>query len=312
MFCQVFVEFPDGSAHCIEIDTQDKGRDLKRKAAEEGDVTLSYMDLYFCGEIINDNETLVHQGLSHDSEVTAAVSKMGTAMRVLREADAPLTTDALIDESRRGGSLVGSFLDAGVDPNTVGELQKITPLIAASLQGNCDTINTLVEKGACPDLATPGTGLIALVSAAGAQQTRAVKVLLQNGADVNAAASRSGYTALINAIYSGNYDIVRILRDHGADVDKPTAGGVTPIMAAVQVGNFDIIKLLMDAAADLLPVDEDGDDVFTYARDVGDSRLEMALNNNFDFDTAASTNDDVGEQDIPVPLFLPLLAAQYP
>ena len=303
MVIQVFVEFPNGSCFCTEIKPKDNGFDLKSKVAKESGTSVGYLDLYFEGEVISDSETLMKYGIESESEITASVSKLGTAMSVLHKAKLPVTTDALIDEARRGGRYVPSFIDAGIDPNSFGESQKTTALIAASLQGHSDTISLLIDSGACPDVSPP-VGFVALVNAAGAQQTKAVKTLIQKGADVNAASS-SGYTALINSIYSNNTEIAAMLCLHGADVNLTTKRGVTPIMAAVQVGNFDVIKMLMEATPppDLKAIDDAGDDVFVYARDSDDDRIEMALNNNFDFDVVSVDSSEIGDS---LPLLVPL------
>lgn len=133
-----------------------------------------------------------------------------------------------------------------------------THLMRASLEGQTETVEALLEQGADVN-ATDSEGRTALMYAAVNMHTDAAKALLEHGADVNATAN-DGCTALMLAASSDDIEIVRALLSKGADVSgKFTQTGKTALKLAEEKGYTDIAQLLRvagDEQAGKLPLRE--------------------------------------------------------
>jgi len=120
---------------------------------------------------------------------------------------------------------------------------------AASL-GDISRLSSLLQQQ--PDLICTysADGFTPLHFAAFFSQPAAAEVLLNNGADPNAVATNGSKLAVINsAAASGNAEIVRMLLREGANPDAQQEGGYTALHAAAQHNNADMTKALLDAGA---------------------------------------------------------------
>jgi len=82
-------------------------------------------------------------------------------------------------------------------------------------------------------------------------QLQAVEELLKNGADPNAVATNGTKLAVINsAAASGNADLVKMLLREGANPDAQQEGGSTALHAAAQQNNRDMVGALLESGAD--------------------------------------------------------------
>ena len=88
-----------------------------------------------------------------------------------------------------------------------------------------------------------------LLSAAAAGNLNQVNSLLAKGADPNIR-DEYGYTPLILAASEGRSDMVRQLIDKGADVNARTASNWTALLWASSMGYSDVVKLLLERGAD--------------------------------------------------------------
>ena len=75
-----------------------------------------------------------------------------------------------------------------------------------------------------------------------------VNLLLDRGAKINAA-TQDGWTALHFACLRGDEGLVQLLLDRGADVSMTTAAGVSALSIAMSEGDREIVELLLDRGA---------------------------------------------------------------
>ena len=114
---------------------------------------------------------------------------------------------------------VSSLLKHGADPDLFGipdtKGNLTTPLMAAAANGQLETVQLLVEKGAQLEKAN-NVGDTVLMDVCKRPYPVIVKLLINKGANVNAMA-KDGYTALIYAACQGQVETIRLLLEAGAD-----------------------------------------------------------------------------------------------
>jgi serine/threonine-protein phosphatase 6 regulatory ankyrin repeat subunit A len=128
-------------------------------------------------------------------------------------------------------AMVGNFtgiiellLDAGADPNLVGELEP--PLYLAALKGAIEAAKLLAWGGA--NLEARFNGRTALHAAAMANSTRMVRVLVEAGADIDAY-DAEGRNVLHYAAVKGNVEMLRLLKAAGSWLHTPDKVGQTAL-----------------------------------------------------------------------------------
>lgn len=124
-----------------------------------------------------------------------------------------------------------------------------TPLMAAVVYGDVETIQKLIRAGADVNSRTD-EGSTALHWAV--DDIEKVRLLVGAGADVNAVAD-SGRTPLLSACgRRGTLHVVRLLLEHGADPSATAPGyrgPVTPLRLTSELGETETVKLLLKHGA---------------------------------------------------------------
>jgi ankyrin repeat protein len=163
--------------------------------------------------------------------------------------------------------VVRVLVAAGADANLQDDTGE-TPLLAASVACNPDTVRALIDNGADVNEKANGLGIAGkeggymeppLVAASGSDGETCpdvVKTLLVGGADLNAT-NFGGLTALDNAASEGRLAAAQELVNAGADVNASTAGGVRAIslasgdspVGASAAGRVAIVRLLQEHGA---------------------------------------------------------------
>ena len=153
------------------------------------------------------------------------------------------------------------LLDRGFDPNTINEkgqyglliaLREPAPKIAASLI-NAPTINL--------NLLNPqGESPLMLASLKG--QLELAEKMVEKGADVN----KTGWTPLHYAASTGQVKIIALLLENHAYIDAESPNGSTPLMMASMYGSPESVKLLIDEGADPLLKNQQGLTALQFAR----------------------------------------------
>ncbi|MFC1781833.1 ankyrin repeat domain-containing protein [Planctomycetota bacterium] len=152
---------------------------------------------------------------------------------------------ALTNDVRLADLLIAKGVDVNVTSAGFGSG---TPLSYASIRGNKDVIELLVDKNA--DINdTSDRGQTPLFKAVTNGQEDVVEFLITKGADTNVKNSAST-TALHIAARNGNIEIVKLLIAGGADVNVKNAQDFTPLYIAEQNDNTEIAELLRKNGAE--------------------------------------------------------------
>jgi ankyrin repeat protein len=123
-----------------------------------------------------------------------------------------------------------------------------TPLMIAALEGDTETVRTLLAHGARVN-AKDNEGHTALMFAVINSHSEIVKALLRAGARVNARAGDGG-TALMLAATNGDAEITQILLNDGAKTGyRYTSTGQTAATLAADRGHIAIVELLQKRVA---------------------------------------------------------------
>ena len=154
-------------------------------------------------------------------------------------------TPLMIAASRPGGSPIVKFLLAhGANPNPTSKPgAESSPLLEASLAGDAESMQALLDKGAEPKEA--GT---AIANSAGANCRKCIDMLMARKLDA------AQYTiALQNVVVLDNPELTRLMIEHGADVNAADPTGRTALMYAAVSDLLPVkqVKMLVDKKADV-------------------------------------------------------------
>jgi ankyrin repeat protein len=127
----------------------------------------------------------------------------------------------------------------------------ITPLMAATLYGDLDSVRSLLERGADPNAKNEAGATALMWAVPSLPKTQA---LIERGANVNARSDDGRTPLMIAAGLRGGIQVVELLLARGADPSAigPSLFGPTSALAeAAYAGDEAIFKLLLDRGADL-------------------------------------------------------------
>jgi ankyrin repeat protein len=144
-------------------------------------------------------------------------------------------TPLMVAAGRPGGAPTVKFLLAhGANPNPSSNPgAESSPLLEASLAGDLETMQALLDRGA----SLKDIGGTALANAAGADCMKCVDLLVARDLDA------TQYTIALQMVaVLDDPKLIRLMLQHGADVNAPDPTGRTPLMYA--------------AVSDLLPVEQ--------------------------------------------------------
>ena len=159
-------------------------------------------------------------------------------------AGSPVRHPALWTASAHGRTeRVLQLLVGGHDIEASGGARESTPLSEASLRGNLDVLELLLEAGA-EVYPRDCKGATALHYAAFQGHADVAQLLIDNRANVSATAS-DGKTPLHFAANQGREEMIRLLLHHGAQLSAKDNSGRTAIQCAVDGGHEEIVLPLL-------------------------------------------------------------------
>ncbi len=181
---------------------------------------------------------------------------------------------------------VRELIAAGADVNKRNTLSGQTPLIAAAMGGNNETVQLLLDAGADVNTRVQQLQENALSAALNNNHLQTAELLRQAGAEelstepVSAEAQQAaanayaamGYSPLHQAIIMADETKLKEAISVGADLNARDNTGLTPLMFAVQLGNETLTALLVNAGADVNAT------LFANGQDTGVTALQLAQN----------------------------------
>ena len=167
------------------------------------------------------------------------------ALRTLTLLKIQNTSDEFVERASKGDAFVVKlFLDALMKPDVKDSMNQ-TALTAAAAAGHVATVQTLLARGADPNL--PG-GILQtspLAYASGAGHTVIVQTLLKHGSRVKGVKNALGCSPLIDAVQSGHTDVMEILLDAGSDLYERDIAGNTLLISAAMGGHASTLSRLL-------------------------------------------------------------------
>ena len=146
-----------------------------------------------------------------------------------------------------------------------------SPLVIASLAGDCENIQLLLAHGADPNQRMDFLGMFPsspLITAVGFGDPEVVKALVKGGADIRER-DNDGMTPLDWAVVAHHTGAVKVLLEAGSEVNAVDHFGYTPLLyaATIDFGDCETVKALLAAGADPNVKDKKGRTAFTHAHD---------------------------------------------
>ncbi len=167
------------------------------------------------------------------------------------------------------------LLEAGADPNAAMPGTGKTPLMITE---HAEIQELLLEFGADPGL-TDNRGATALHYAVGAGDAlQMIPRLIEKGAKINAIAqgwSQQTPFMMVSLLYFQGDDsircakVMRLLAEHGADIDTVDESGYTVLINAVVNDKPDLVRLMIELGADVDIKAKDGLSALDWAQELG-------------------------------------------
>lgn len=151
-------------------------------------------------------------------------------------------------------------------------------LFEAAAAGDAVRLTALLDRDAAAVHAFAPDGFTALHLAAFFGSTDCATELLQRGADPNVVATNGSYLRPLHSAAAGRHiAICAALLERGAEANARQHGGFTPLHAAAQHGDEPLAELLLRYGADPRAATDAGQDAIVLAREHGHVGLAERL-----------------------------------
>jgi len=193
---------------------------------------------------------------------------------------------------------VGTWLDAGLEPNFEGD-RIGTGLMIAAWYGNIPMMDLFVRHGADVNRENAFHEQ-ALMLAVWKDRREAAVWLLDRGARINRQGNE--WSALHYAAFAGHEELAQYLVQKGADVNARSTNGSTVLMMAAHEGKDAVARMLLAAGADAGAKNDWGEDALTWAMRFGNLTVAKLVTSAEGFaQAAARPRDSWGDAVRPVP-----------
>ncbi|KAJ5439445.1 uncharacterized protein N7458_010443 [Penicillium daleae] len=221
--------------------------------------------------------------------ITAAQNGHTETLELLFELGVPsgdtyeMSNAIMVAANRGHTSAVKVLVEMGAamdDCSTLSTYPCCTPLEAAAIKGNLETMDLLLNLGADVNYVNEGKYGTALIAACLVEKSdiAAAVRLLDAGADVDATADTELICcALVGALSRENYELCVTLLDRGADVNLAYMCYLTPLMMVMKLADEKFLELLISRGADVNLAIEIPDDDSTCNEDGCVTPLQAAV-----------------------------------
>jgi ankyrin repeat protein len=121
-----------------------------------------------------------------------------------------------------------------------------TPLMAAVLYGDVESVRLQLERGADPNVSNDVKATALMYAVDSTEKTR---LLLDHGADPNVQSEDGQTPLLIASSRPGAGSVAKLLLDHGANPSTENPFGGSPLTLAAGAAEGDLLKLLLERGA---------------------------------------------------------------
>lgn len=198
------------------------------------------------------------------------------------EVDDSLVGSIVSGNARRVKEAIARGFDVNERYSFRGKL--ITPIVEASLQGNIEIVDLLLEAGANPNV-TQQSGETALAVAAQNGEYTVTSKLLEAGADPNIVTPVGTAMAV-----AANIAIMQVLWSNDANPNVPDKDGDTPIVGSITTRAYEAVYFLRLIGTNLNERNESGLSPIDIAQQFDDPRLNEALLGNAYLSPESSVN----------------------
>lgn len=207
--------------------------------------------------IDNRGWTSLHEAAANDSYECLLLILNNVHCRPLAETHEGHTALYIACRENVSVKTIKALLESAEDIANYGSTECVTPLHVASILGNIEVMQLLIDYGAMVDV-QDFDGDTPLHDAALAKRFEAVAVLLHAGADPEIQ-NESKFTPFHIACFKGCFKTLQILFPFVYDINQCTVNGDTPLILAIQGSNDDIIHFLLENGADPNIKNKDGE-----------------------------------------------------
>uniref|UniRef100_A0A4W5QZM4 Ankyrin repeat and SOCS box containing 2a, tandem duplicate 1 n=1 Tax=Hucho hucho TaxID=62062 RepID=A0A4W5QZM4_9TELE len=172
---------------------------------------------------------------------------LGAQPSMINKCDLKGQTALILAVYREKVACVETLLEKGADPDLANK-DRETPLYKACESGNAEIVVMLLNHGAVVNKHCI-QGCTALQEAVSRNNVEICEILVQAGAKLSPT-NMYGIAPLFTAAQSGHVETLRFLIKHGADINSEASDGATALYEAAKNGHEDIVELLLSQDAD--------------------------------------------------------------
>ncbi|HLK55883.1 MAG TPA: ankyrin repeat domain-containing protein [Chthonomonadaceae bacterium] len=191
----------------------------------------------------------LHQEQSNHALIAAIrADDTQAALAALKAGADPNVRDPTQDKPLSFGERMKEFLDRILQSHTTsGPDERPTPLLLSleAREDNCTLVSALLDAGANPNLIGDTKTLSPVMSAALRHSPETLRLLLQHGGDCHLKDRQNGWTALHYAAWNREPANLSMLLDAGADINAQDKDGYTPLHWACMLDNILILQALL-------------------------------------------------------------------